>query len=73
MNSIGERILLRPNIVYDIIKYIIPALAGRHPAVRVPSTEVCDVEPKGCAMLPNERLFITARVDDVPVLSGIRS
>jgi len=69
MNSIGERILLRPNIVYDIIKYILPALAGTHPAVRVPSTEVCDDEAKGCATLPNERLFITACVDDVQVLS----
>ena len=69
MNSIGERILLRPNIVYDIIKYILPALVGTHPAVRVPSTEACDVEPEGCAMLPNERLLITAHVDDVPVLS----
>ena len=69
MNSIGVRILLRPNIVYDIIKYILPALAGTHPAVRVPSTEVCDDEAKGCATLPNERLFITACVDDVQVLS----
>ena len=69
VNSTGERILLRPNIVYDIIKYVLLALAGTHPAIRVPSREVCDVEPEGCAMLPGEKLFITAHVDDVPMLS----
>ena len=72
VNSIGERILLRPNIVYEIMKHNQPAIGLSVPVrgrsrtqVRSSTDEI--LAPDGDILY--ERVLVTASVDDVPILN----